>query len=84
MNNFKVIGIVSGVSNKSGSPKPYTMLHCITEFDQNSAQEKKGQECIIQYLPMLTDSNIIVGSVVEFEYGIKNGFPRVCGVHLKK
>ena len=45
---------------------------------------KKGQECLIQYIPAIIDTNIVVGSIVSFEYGFRNGLPKVCGVHLKK
>ena len=84
MNEFKVIGIVTGVSTKSGVPKAYTMLHVVGEFEQSSSQVKKGQECLIQYIPNVIETNIIVGSIVSFEYGFKNGVPKVCGVKLKK
>ena len=83
--NFKVMGIVSGVSTKSGSPKPYTMLHLVRDFEQNNSQVKKGQECLVQYIANVIDTNINVGSLVDFDYTIGgNGFPKVCGVKLVK
>lgn len=80
MNNiFKVLGIVQGVSSKTG--KPYTMLHVIRPFVQGGSQIKQGNECMVQFLDGNCPSDISVGCEVEFLYNIGlSGRPQVTGV----
>ncbi|MFW2503814.1 hypothetical protein [Clostridium diolis] len=79
MNEFEVVGIVSGVSKKSG--KSYTMLQVLRDFSPSNAQLRQGKECLQQYIDGAVPSDVAVGSIVAFDYTIgNNGFPQVCGV----
>jgi hypothetical protein len=79
MNEFEVVGIVTGVSKKSG--KTYTMLHLLRDFSESNSQSRYGQECITQYIDGNVSYDVQVGSHVKFEYTIGgNGYPVVCGV----
>lgn len=79
MNEFNVVGIVSGVSKKSG--KAYTMLQLTRPFSESSSQIRQGLECLSQYIEGTVPSDVAVGSIVKFEYTIgASGYPVVCGV----
>lgn len=79
MNEFEVLGIVSGVSKKSG--KAYTMLHLTRDFTESNSQIRQGKECLAQFIDGPVPSGVYVGSTVGFEYTIgDNGYPKVCGV----
>lgn len=79
MNEFEVVGIVSGVSKKSG--KAYTMLQVLRDFSPSNSQVRQGRECIQQFIDGSIPSDVTVGSTVKFEYTIGgNGYPVVCGV----
>jgi hypothetical protein len=82
MNNleFQVVGIVTGISSKSG--KAYTMLHLLGDFAPSSKQLCQGQQCITQYVEGAVPSDVAVGSVVAFDYGLGfGGRPTIVGVH---
>ncbi len=80
MNEFNVLGIVSGVSKKSN--KAYFMLHLTRPFTESNTQFRQGHECLTQYVEGTVPPDILVGSVVEFDYTLgSNGYPVVCGVH---
>ncbi|MDM8131989.1 MULTISPECIES: hypothetical protein [Clostridium] len=79
MNEFQVVGIISGVSKKSG--KAYTMLQLLRDFTENSSQVRQGKECIQQYIEGVCPSDVGIGCIVSFDYTIgSNGYPVVCGV----
>lgn len=77
---LEVVGIVAGVSKKSG--KAYYMLHLLKEFTGSNTQVQQGQECIVQYFEGTVPTDIAVGSSVVFDYAIGFGCkPMIAGVH---
>lgn len=82
-NNFKVEGIITGISKKGNT---YTMLQLTRPFAGNTnSQTRVGREVLSQYVEGNVSSDIKVGCEVQFDYTINSsGYPTVCGVKLAK
>lgn len=77
---FEVVGIVTGISKKSG--KAYTMLHLLGDFSQSNSQVQLGRQCLTQYIEGGISNDIIVGCSIAFDYAIGfGGRPTIVGVH---
>ena len=77
---FEVVGIVTGISKKSG--KAYTMLHLLGDFSQSNSQVQLGKQCLTQYVEGSVPQDVVVGCSIAFDYAIGfGGRPTIVGVH---